>query len=131
MTQRPLSVVATLLLILLSALIWLALGILIASGVHPAVPDDPAVRFGLFCGSLAAAGTLIGLAILLAKRIRRAYHLGLAALSLNALAIIFDDIGWADLIVFIINLIPLSLLIKDRSWYLRPEKQLNQSVPPE
>jgi hypothetical protein len=80
----------------------------------------------LICGSAAAAGTLLGLAILLAKRIRYAYYLGLAALSINALAIIFDDIGWVDLIVLTINLVPLFLLVKDRAWYLRPDVQVGQ-----
>ncbi len=131
MTQRPPSVTATLVLVVLSALVWLTLGILIAVGAHPAVPDTAAVRCSLISGSLAAAGTLIALAILLSKRIRHAYYPGLAVLSINALAIIFDDVGWADLIVLMINLVPLFLLVKDRAWYLRLDSQTSRSATQE
>jgi len=104
---------------LLSALTWLSLGILIVAGVHPAVPDSPAVKAGMASGSIAAAGTLAGLVILLARRFGHAYYLSLAALSISALAILFDDVGWVDVIALVINLVPLILLIKDRAWYLQ------------
>ncbi len=54
MTQRPPSVTAALVLVVLSALVWLTLGILIAVGAHPAVPDTTSVRSGLISGSLVA-----------------------------------------------------------------------------
>jgi lysylphosphatidylglycerol synthetase-like protein (DUF2156 family) len=118
MPSRPLSVTASLLLILISALIWLTLGILIAVGAHPAIPKEPSVQAALASGSMAAAGVLIGLLILLAKRIRLAYFLVLAAMTASSLAVFFDDVGWTDLVFLFINLVPLFLLVKDRAWYL-------------
>ena len=119
MSKRPPTVTACLILMLLSALIWLALGVIIAAGVHPALPEAPAVKAGMASGSIAAAGTLVGLVILLARRFGHAYYLSLAALSISSLAILFDDVGWIDLLALIINLVPLILLIKDRAWYLQ------------
>ena len=120
MIGRPASVTACLILMLLSAFAWLALGIIVATGLHPAIPASPSVRAGMASGSMAAAGTLAGLAILLARRMGHAYYLSLAALSISALAILFDDVGWIDLFALLLNLVPLFLLIKDRAWYLQP-----------
>ena len=119
MTKRPPTVTACLILMLVSAFTWLALGIVIAAGLHPAIPDNPGIKAGMASGSIAAAGTLGGLVILLARRFGHAYYLSLAALSVSALAIFFDDVGWVDLIALIINLVPLFLLIRDRAWYLQ------------
>jgi len=119
MHPRPLSVSVTLDLILISALVWLTLGLMIALGAHPAIPNQPAVRAALASGSMAAGGVLIGLLILLAKRVRVAYFWALAALSASSLAVIFDDVGWTDLVFVILNLVPLFLLVKDRAWFLR------------
>jgi hypothetical protein len=119
--KRPHTVTACLILMLLGALTWLALGIIIATGIHPAIPDSPAVKAGMASGSIAAAGTLAGLVILLARQFRHAYYLSLAALSLSALVILFDDIGWVDMTALILNLVPLFLLIRDRAWYLQRE----------
>jgi hypothetical protein len=116
--RRPPTVTACLILMFLSALTWLALGIIIAAGLHPAIPESPA-KAGMASGSVAAAGTLAGLAILLARRFGHAYYLSLAALAVSSLAIVFDDVGWVDLIALVLNLVPLFLLIKDRAWYLK------------
>jgi hypothetical protein len=70
-------------------------------------------------GSIVAAGTLAGLAILLVRRFGHAYYLSLAALSVSSLAVLFDDVGWVDLIALVINLVPLFLLVRDRAWYLQ------------
>jgi hypothetical protein len=121
MPPRPLSVTVSLVLILLTALIWLTLGIMIALGAHPAIPNQPAVRAVLASGSLAAAGVLIGLLILLAKRVRVAYFWGLAAMTASSLAVFFDDVGWTDLVFVILNLVPLFLLLKGRAWYLQTD----------
>jgi hypothetical protein len=71
--KRPMAVTLCLGLIVLSAFIWMTLGILITFGLHPAIPDGPAVRAGMVSGSIAAAGTLAALVILLAKRMGHAY----------------------------------------------------------
>jgi hypothetical protein len=118
MAHRPLSVSATLTSVSATALVWLALGVIIAVGAHPAIPDVPQVRTSMALGSLAAGAVLVFLVVLLWRRVRLAYSLTLAALIASSLAVFFDDVGWADLIVLALSLIPLLLLIKDRAWYL-------------
>jgi hypothetical protein len=122
-SRRPRSVSLCLGLIVLSALTWLSLGVLITFRLHPAILQSQAVRAGVASGAIAAAGTLAGLAILLTKRIAHAYYLSLAVLGMSALAVVFDDFGWADLIAVIINVAAMLLLIKDRSWYLGSRPQ--------
>jgi len=121
MVRRPPLVAATLILITISAFVWLTLGVIIAAGAHPAIPDVPLVRTLMAVGSLAAAAVLAVIVILLARRIRIGYWMGVAALTTSSVVIFFDDVGWTDLIFLALCLIPLFLLLRDRTWYLRRE----------
>jgi len=119
MPRRPLSVSITLIFIALNALIWLVLGILIALHAHPALPDSPLVR-GLMAGlSFAMAAILLAAFLLLARRIRLAYFLALGLFALIALAFLFDEFGWMDLLALAVTLFPVVFLIRDRNWYLQ------------
>jgi lysylphosphatidylglycerol synthetase-like protein (DUF2156 family) len=118
MFHRPLSVSVNLAFILLNALIWLILGLVIALHAHPSLPDNPIIQGGMTLLSFCAAGILLGLFIFLRKRIRLAWFAALGFLALTSILTIFDDFGWADLVVLVINLVPIILLIKDRAWYL-------------
>jgi hypothetical protein len=69
----------------------------------------------------AAACILFMLVIYLEKRRRLAYFGMLAALAAAALVIFLDQVGPVDLMVLVINVIPLALLIKNRRLYLSPE----------
>jgi lysylphosphatidylglycerol synthetase-like protein (DUF2156 family) len=109
------------LFMLLNALIWLGLGLIIALRAHPALPKDPLIQGGMAFLSFCAAAILLGLFIFLRKRCRPAWFAALGFLVLTSILTIFDDFGWTDLLVLVINLVPLILLIKDRVWYL-PEK---------
>ena len=70
--------------------------------------------------SLAIAGLLLGLSFFLGQRRQIAYFLSLGLLIITSILIIFDDFGVVDLVVLVINLVPIALLIKDRDWYLQP-----------
>ena len=119
MTARPLSVSVNLFFILLNALVWLAFGLIVALHIHPALPDNPILLGGMAFLSFCAAGLLLGLFIFLRKQVRLAWFVALAFLVLASILTIFDDFGWADLVVLGINLVPIILLIKDRVWYLQ------------
>lgn len=120
MPRHPFSVTLTRSLILFNAVIWLAFGIIVAAGLHPALPDEPAYRLILSVLALGAALTLAGLAFFLMKHNRLVYALALAFFGLTTLAFFLDDFGWIDLAFLVVNILPAALLIKDRAWYLHP-----------
>ncbi|MFZ2096958.1 MAG: hypothetical protein WAV05_09990 [Anaerolineales bacterium] len=126
--KRPISVTVTFLLILVNALIWLVLGILIVTNAHPAIPDQPLVKGIMAVLSLMAAGILLALLLSIRHRNRIAYFLTLAAFIITALLVFFDDVGVSDLIVLLLNLIPVVLLIKDRAWYLQSKSRIEGTV---
>ncbi len=123
MTNRPKSVIAGYIFILLNALIWLVLGIIIAINAHPALPDSPGIRW-IFAGlSISMAVIILVVFIFLYRRIRMAYYLSLAIFISTAVLTIFDNVGWSDIVVLILNLVPIVLLIIDRNWYLQQKPQ--------
>jgi peptidoglycan/LPS O-acetylase OafA/YrhL len=119
MNNPPRSVPITLGFILIITLIWLALGTIIAFHAHPTLPDNPLILGGMAVLSFIAAGVLLVLLIFLRKRRPIAWFLAVAALAVSSLMAIFDEIGLSDLVVLVINVIPIILLIKDRDWYLK------------
>jgi hypothetical protein len=118
MTKRPISVIVTSVFILINMLIWLALGVIIAAQLHPALSVPPAARGIMAFLSIALAAILLALFIFLNKGNRAAYFLTLAFFAFTAILTFFDDVGLSDLVVLAINILPLVLLIKDRSFYL-------------
>lgn len=128
MTKRPLSVTVTLVFILLNILVWLVLGITIAVNAHPAIPDVPLMKGIMAFLSLAIAGILLGLFIFVLKHGRIAYYLTLAFFVVASLLTIFDDVGLSDIVVLIINIVPIVLLIKDRAWYLQVNPQIERDI---
>ncbi|MGE5124084.1 MAG: hypothetical protein ACM3H7_06165 [Acidobacteriaceae bacterium] len=122
--KRPISVTVNFVFILLNVLIWLILGIIIAADVHPALPDLPAVKSTLAALSIALAGILLFLLVMLYLHKRVAFFLTLVFFACTVVLTFFDEVGISDIIVLSINIIPIILLIKDRAWYLeekRPE----------
>jgi hypothetical protein len=119
MKKYPPSVSATLLFIILNGLIWLTLGAILVVNVHPGIQSVTAgVRIVMAGLSFAAAIVLLVLCGLLARRIRFAWYAALLALAVSLSLIIFDDLGWTDLIMVVINLLPIVLLVKEREWFL-------------
>ncbi len=64
---------------------------------------------------------LVVLAWLLANRKRLAFIITLVVLAVLMLLTIFDQIGWADLVGLLINLVPFVLLLVGRKWFLQPK----------
>jgi len=124
MTNRPLTVNVNYAFILLNILIWLVLGVIIAFDAHPALPDIPVMK-GIMAGlSLTIACILLVLFIYLYKSNKTAYYLMLAFFAVSSILTILDDVGLSDLVVLLINIIPIALLLKDRVWYLREKSNL-------
>ncbi len=117
--NRPISVPATMIFILLNALTWLAFGAIVAVGAHPALPVSPLIKGLMASLAFITAGILLALLAFLGKRSRVAYYLTLCLLVVISILTIFDDFGLADFVVLIINIAPFILLIKDRAWYLQ------------
>jgi hypothetical protein len=128
MIKRPLSVNAALGFILLNSLVWLVFGGIAAANANPALPVPPLIKVIMAFLSIAIAGMLLGLFIFIRRRNRIAYYLILGLLVITFLLNFFDNVGLVDLAVIIINLIPIILLIKDRSWYLQGKPQIQGIV---
>lgn len=118
MIKRPTSVTINYAFILLNVFIWFVLGIIIATGAHSAMPDLPAMKSIMAGLSIGIAGVLLVLFILLYKRKRTAFFLTLAFFAVAAVLTVFDQVGISDIVVLVINIIPIILLVKDRAWYL-------------
>ncbi|MCI0518822.1 MAG: hypothetical protein L0Z70_01025 [Chloroflexi bacterium] len=119
MDKKPATFTAALWLILANALLWLGFAVLVVSGAHPAMPDDPLVR-GIVAGlALLASGALAGLYVLLAKRSGPAYFAALVLLLFIALLTVADEVGIWDFAVLLLTLAPVILLLFPRAWYFR------------
>jgi lysylphosphatidylglycerol synthetase-like protein (DUF2156 family) len=123
MADRPLSVTITLIFVFLNSLVWLALGAIIATNAHPALPDVPLLKAVMAFLSISIAGILVGLFVFLVQRNRFAYFIALCLLVATSLLTIFDQFGLVDLVILVINIVPIILLIKDRAWYLKPQSR--------
>ncbi len=116
--KRPLGVLMVLSLFLLMAMLWVAFGSIVAARVHPALPDDPLVRWIISGASFAIAGTLVLFWIFLRRKNRWAYYLSLGLFTLIFLSTFLDDVGWVDLTFAGLCLVVLILMIMDRRWFL-------------
>jgi hypothetical protein len=116
--RPPISATVALVFLILNALVWLGFGLLIALDLHPALPDQPFIQTIMAILALGIAGIMVGLFVFLRKGNQIAYFLTVGLLAGIALLTVFDEFGAADLVVLIVDLVPLILLIKDRSWFL-------------
>ncbi len=114
-TPKSFSVV--LIFILLNALIWFGFSIIAAASLHPGLPDNPLYKWGMAILALIAAAILFGLWFFLKRKNKFAYYLTIVSLIGIIILTFFDDLGLSDLIVLVIEIIPLILLIKVRKWY--------------
>ncbi|HCE18467.1 MAG TPA: hypothetical protein DEQ80_11455 [Anaerolinea thermolimosa] len=117
MKARPATIPLGLTLLVMDSLIWLILGVLIATGLHPSLPDPLWIRVAMVILSWMAAAALLAAYLGLTRHMRLAYPWAILSLAIASLTIIFDDFGLSDLIVLILHLMPLALLIKDHAWY--------------
>lgn len=128
MISRPRSVTAALVFVLLNALVWVVFSVVTATNANPALLVPPLIKGIMVFLSLAIAGMLTGLFIFMSRRNRTAYYLAVALLFATFFLNFFDDIGLIDLVVIVINIIPIILLIKDRAWYLQGKPQIEVSI---
>ena len=120
MKNIPIIIKVALGFILLVALVWLVIGVLIAAQLHPGLStSDPLIHWGMAAASFAAFVVLVALAGLLAKRRRLAFFITLVALAVVMLLTLFDQMGWADLLMLLVTLVPFALLIIGRKWFLQ------------
>jgi lysylphosphatidylglycerol synthetase-like protein (DUF2156 family) len=115
----PVTVRISFSLIFLVALVWVLFGVIVVARLHPALPDLPAIRWGIGLTAILAGAILAGLDILLLKRNRLVYWALLVGLIVLALATFLDQFGWVDLLILLFTLVPAVLLIRDRRWYLQ------------
>ncbi len=124
METPPRTVRITLFLILLNAVVWLGFAFLAVLGVIPGLPEIPGLRW-LMAGLALACSIVLGLtAFLLQRRVRLGLVLGLLLLTIIAVLSLSDQLGWLDILSFLVCLVPLVLLVKDREWYLRSAGQM-------
>jgi len=126
MMKTPTSVYAALGFILLNVLVWLAFSIIVATGVHPSIPEGNQIKWVMIILAFLTAGVLSILWFFLKRHSKVAYYLTLALLLVLSLLTVADDFGLSDLIYLIIAIVPLALLIKDRAWYLQGETRLQR-----
>lgn len=105
--------------ILLNAIIWLGFSMIVATGMHPALPDSGLYKWFLAISAFVSAAFLLLLNFLLKTRTKITFFLTIAFLILIALLTIIDDLGWIDFVVLVVTLIPVVILIKERKWFLR------------
>jgi hypothetical protein len=115
--MMPKTVKITLILMLVNALVWLVFALAVATGLHPALPANATLRWVMVALSLIAALALTGVTVLLKRRNKVAYVLSVAGLILLVLLTIMDELGLADLLVLVAEVLALVLLIKERKWY--------------
>jgi len=117
--KTPVTVLVTQIIILVVGIAWIGFSLYMAIG-----PDPSFAKLGAFRWIMAAMTFVPGLALvvlwfLLRKRWKPAWYLAVIALGLMTVAIIFDQVGWVDVLVMMGSAIPLALLIIDRKWYLK------------
>lgn len=113
------SVLITRGFILLNAIIWLTFSIIVATGMHPALPDSEFYKWLMAISAFVSATFLLLLYFLLKNKSKIAFFLTIAFLILIALLTMMDDLGWIDFLVLVVTLIPVVILIKEREWFLK------------
>ncbi len=101
------------------AFFWLGFSLIVATGLHPAIPDSQLYQWILAGLSFLTAAFLFLLFLLLKAKNKMAYFLTISFLTFIAILTILDDLGVIDFLVLIITLLPVILLLKDRKWYFQ------------
>lgn len=118
MKERPFSIQLTIIMVLINATIWLVFGLIVGLGLHPTLPDKTFYQWAMSIIPILAGIFLLLMAYYLRQSQHLAWYFSLLFFVAAAVATIFDDFGWIDLVFVIISLVPAFLLLKDRKWYL-------------
>jgi hypothetical protein len=130
MKRPPVSVTVALIFILLNAAVWLVFAILVAFNAVRSIPSTGIFKWIMIIPALGTSGILAGITIFLRRHNRIAFYSGLVMLVIIAVLSIADEFGWIDLLSLTISLVPLVLMIKDRSWYLFPGNSDPDKIKP-
>ena len=106
--------------LVINAFLWLVFAAIVAAGQHPSYPPSSPSFLPMAAGSLLGALVLAVIAWLLRKPGLSAYWIALGVLCIALLACLLDDIGYADLVPILLTAAPLTLLIRNRSWFAPP-----------
>jgi len=119
MNKRPITITISLVLMALSALVWLVFGFSIVTGLHPTIAFDTLINQVMAILSLLCASIISLLVIFLARRSKLAYWISLPLLALVTLFSLADEIGVADVASFTIAAVALVCLIAGRRWFFK------------
>lgn len=106
-------------LVYLISLTWLGLGMVTAAGLHPALPAGPVYRWGLAALSFLTGLGLVVLYHLIQNQLAFPYYFFVGILTLISVSFVFDEIGWIDVTVFILHLVLILLVVRDRDAHLQ------------
>lgn len=109
----------TLKFILVIAIFWLGFSIIIATGLHPALPDSQPYQWTMAGLSFLTAAFLFFQFFLLRAKNKVAFYITITFLTFLTILTILDDVGVVDLLVILVTILPVVLLLKDRKWYFQ------------
>jgi len=115
----PVTVQVTQIIILVVGIVWVGFSLYMAVGSDPSFAKLGAYRWIMAAMTFVPGLLCVALWFLLRKRWKPAWYVSVIGLSLMTIAIIFDQVGWVDVLVMLGSAIPLVLLIIDRKWYLK------------
>ena len=119
MKRPPISVTATLIFILLNATIWFVFAFLVIFNAIQSIPTTGIFKWIIIILAMGASWILAGIAVLLKRHMRVAFYAGIAMLAIIAILSLADQVGWLDLFSLLISLVPIILMLKDRTWYFQ------------
>ena len=123
MKSKPLTVRITFFFLWLIAAFWAVFaGLLILTAI-PSIPNTGVIKWIMIVLALGCTGILFVMILMLKRHNRLAFFTTLVMLVIIAVLSITDEFGWPDLFSLLITLVPLVLMIKDRSWYLQPPEK--------
>lgn len=117
--KMPITVAVTQLIILVVGIAWIGFSLYMAIGPDPSFAQLGAYRWIMAAMTFVPGLICVALWALLRKRWKPAWYLAVISLGLMTVAIIFDQVGWVDVIVMLGSAVPFVLLIIDRKWYLK------------
>ena len=120
MKKRPVTITISLVLIALSALVWLVFGLSIVTGLHPTIAFDNLVTQMMAVLSILSAAALGFLAVFLARRSKLAFWVSVPLLTLVAVFSLADELGFSDVASFLVAAAALACLIAGRRWFFEP-----------
>lgn len=117
--KTPVTVQVTQIIILVVGIAWIGFSLYMAIGPDPSFAKLGAYRWIMAAMTFVPGLVCVVLWALLRKRWKPAWYVAVIGLGLMTLAIVFDQVGWVDILVMLGSAIPLVLLIIDRKWYLK------------